>query len=256
MPLRAESIPLLYAELLPNIRQISLHVSLPDFSPSLPQSSVTSGTPVNPNLASAKYSLSLLPSRRAVRLSTRETVRTLNLPARVSESAHNILATQPTPTSSSAGHGELLFRLPVDGEVRLPGVSQTTSGQPHGQDNKELQVPWTAKDMCADSRIRCRQCQNVLFTPSKGSEVVWKDLPSTDWAEMMDLWHCHKPDTHADDHGDTADGPGSHTHDVTETAKGYGAANRVICSSGTVLIDILSFVLAEGDCQGLEKSVS
>ncbi|OJD12150.1 hypothetical protein AJ78_07207 [Emergomyces pasteurianus Ep9510] len=256
MPFRAGSVPLLYAELLPNIRQITLHVSLPDFS-SFAQDSITSTsrTPVNLNLPSGIYSLSLLPSRRAVRLSTPDTVRTLNLPALVSESAHNILATLPTPTPSGTGHGELLFRLPVEAEAGLPGISQTTSGQP-GHDNNELQVPWTAKDMCSESRIRCRHCKSVFFIPSKGGEVVWKDLPSHDWAEMMDLWHCHKPDTHPDEHGDTADDPVFHAHDVNETTKGYGAANQVICSSGTVLIDILSFVMAEEDCQGLEKSGS
>ncbi|PGH36503.1 hypothetical protein GX50_00690 [[Emmonsia] crescens] len=242
--------PLLYAELLPNIRQITLHVSLPDSS-SLAQSPITSDSPAN--LTSGKYSLSLLPSRHAVSLSSQDTVRTLNLPARVSESAHTILATQPTPTPSSAGHSELLFRLPVDVETGLLGVSRPTNGR-SGDDNKEVQIPWTAKDMCAETRVRCRQCKSILFIPPQKGEVVWKDLPSIDWAEMMDLWHCHKPDTHADDHGDAADGTGLHAHDKNETVKGYGAANQVVCSSGTVLIDVLSFVMAEDDCQGLKKS--
>ncbi|EEH04717.1 predicted protein [Histoplasma capsulatum G186AR] len=250
MPSRTESGPLLYAELLPNIRQITLHVSLPASS-RLAQSSITSDTPGD--LVRGNFSLSLLPSRDAVSLYSSHTVHTLPLPACVSESAHTILSTKLTPNPPGAGHGELLFRLPVDVEAGLPGASQPANGQP-GHGSNEVQVPWTAKDMCAESRVRCQRCKNTLFTPSDKGKVTWKDLPSTDWAEMMDLWHCHKPDTHADDHGDAAVGTVLHTHDENETVKGYGASNQVVCTSGTVLIDVLSFVMAEGDCQGLQKS--
>ncbi|QSS52814.1 DUF2351 domain-containing protein [Histoplasma capsulatum var. duboisii H88] len=252
MPSRTESGPLLYAELLPNIRQITLHVSLPASS-RLAQSSITSDTPGD--LVRGNFSLSLLPSRDAVSLYSSHTVHTLPLPACVSESAHTILSTKPTLNPPGAGHGELLFRLPVDVEPGLPGASQPENGQP-GHGSNEVQVPWTAKDMCAESRVRCQRCKNTLFTPSDKGKVTWKNLPSTDWAEMMDLWHCHKPDTHADDHGDAAVGTALHTHDENETVKGYGASNQVVCTSGTVLIDVLSFVMAEGDCQGLQKSVS
>ncbi|EDN02364.1 predicted protein [Histoplasma mississippiense (nom. inval.)] len=251
MPSRTESGPLLYAELLPNIRQITLHVSLPASS-RLAQSSITSDTPGD--LVRGNFSLSLLPSRDAVSLYSSHTVHTVPLPACVSESAHTILSTKPTPNPPGAGHGELLFRLPVDVEAGLPGASQPANGQP-GHGSNEVQVPWTAKDMCAESRVRCQRCKNTLFTPSDKGKVTWKDLPSTDWAEMMDLWHCHKPDTHADDHGDSAVGTALHTHDENETVKGYGASNQVVCTSGTVLIDVLSFVMAEGDCQGLQKSI-
>ncbi|KLJ09704.1 hypothetical protein EMPG_14877 [Blastomyces silverae] len=250
MPSRTGSGPLLYAELLPNIRQITLHVSLPD-SPSLTQSPTAPDTAVN--LAGGKSSISVLPSRRAVSLSSADTIQTLNLPARVSEAAHTIVSSQPTPNASGAGHGELLFRLPVDVETGPVGASRPANDLA-GHDRNEVQVPWTAKDMCAETRVRCKQCQNLLFIPLKEGTVMWKDLPSTDWAEMMDLWHCHKPDTHAEDQGDAATGTELHVHDENEAVKGYGAANQVVCTSGTVLIDVLSFVMAEGDCQGLEKS--
>ncbi|EER37057.1 conserved hypothetical protein [Histoplasma capsulatum H143] len=248
MPSRTESGPLLYAELLPNIRQITLHVSLPASS-RLAQSSITSDTPGD--LVRGNFSLSLLPSRDAVSLYSSHTVHTLPLPACVSESAHTILSTKPTLNPPGAGHGELLFRLPVDVEPGLPGASQPENGQP-GHGSNEVQVPWTAKDMCAESRVRCQRCKNTLFTPSDKGKVTWKNLPSTDWAEMMDLWHCHKPDTHADDHGDAAAGTALHTHDENETVKGYGASNQVVCTSGTVLIDVLSFVMAEGGITKIE----
>ena len=60
----------------------------------------------------------------------------------------------------------------------------------------------------------------------------------------MDLWHCHKPDTHPDDREEDTD---------NEKVKGYGAANRVSCEPGTVLVDVISFVFSEGDCKGLQK---
>ncbi|KMW66724.1 hypothetical protein BDDG_11692 [Blastomyces dermatitidis ATCC 18188] len=250
MPSRIGSGPLLYAELLPNIRQITLHVSFPDSS-SLAQSPTTPDTAVN--LAGGKWSISVLPSRCAVSLSSADTIQTLSLPARVSEAAHTIVSTQPTPNPSGTGHGELLFRLPVDVETG-PVVASRPANDLASHDRYEVQVPWTAKDMCAETRVRCRQCKNLLFIPSKEGTVMWKDLPSPDWAEMMDLWHCHKPDTHAEDHGDAATGAGLHAHDENEIVKGYGAANQVVCTPGTALIDVLSFVMAEGDCQGLEKS--
>ncbi|PGH08061.1 hypothetical protein GX51_01503 [Blastomyces parvus] len=250
MPSRARSGPLLYAELLPNIRQITLHVSLPDSSSSSP-SPTTADT--SANFAGGKCSISILPSRRAVSLSSADATQTLTLPARVSEAAHTIVSKQPTHNPSGAGPGELLFRLPVDVETGPAGASRHANDLA-GHERNEVQVPWTAKDMCAETRVRCKQCTNLLFIPLKEGTVTWKDLPSTDWAEMMDLWHCHKPDTHAEDHGDAATGTSLHEHDENETVKGYGAANQVVCTSGTVLIDVLSFVMAEGDCQGLRKS--
>ncbi|KAK2748422.1 hypothetical protein FQN55_004360 [Onygenales sp. PD_40] len=238
-------VPHLHAELLPNIRQITLHVSLPLTS----STDQKTPTPIpSPSPITCPYSLSLSDSRRTVTLSGPGGTQTLNLPGRISESAHATLAQQPIPTKLDERNNILLFRFPVDN-------GGETARALNGGGQHDVQVPWTAKDMCAETRVRCRQCKNVLFGPGEQREIVWKDLPSADWAEMMDLWHCHKPDAHADDHENNANSPESHIHDENELVKGYGAANQVECEPGTVLVDVLSFVLADEDSQGLKKSV-
>ncbi|ODH28207.1 hypothetical protein ACO22_03977 [Paracoccidioides brasiliensis] len=243
----------LYAELLPNIRQIMLHVSLADslFSS---ESSGIPGIPVDP--LDNKFSLTLQPSRRSVCLSGPWGERTFDLPARVSVSAYTTLATRPIRiywgVVKHNEHNELTYRLQVD--ETSPSVGPRLPDGGASFVNNGLQVPWTSKDMNSESRIRCRQCKNILFNPSEKGGIIWKDLPSSDWAEMMDLWHCHKPDAHEDGHGDATNYTGPHVNDENETIKGYGAANQIVCAPGTVLIDILSFVMAEDDCQGLEKS--
>ncbi|KGY15239.1 hypothetical protein PABG_11817 [Paracoccidioides brasiliensis Pb03] len=243
----------LYAELLPNIRQIMLHVSLADslFSS---ESSGIPGIPVDP--LDNKFSLTLQPSRRSVCLSGPWGERTFDLPARVSVSAYTTLATRPIRiywgVVKHNEHNELTYRLQVD--ETSPSVGPRLPDGGASFVNNGLQVPWTSKDMNSESRIRCRQCKNILFNPSETGGIIWKDLPSSDWAEMMDLWHCHKPDAHEDGHGDATNYTGPHVNDENETIKGYGAANQIVCAPGTVLIDILSFMMAEDDCQGLEKS--
>jgi hypothetical protein len=70
---------------------------------------------------------------------------------------------------------------------------------------------------------------------------------------MMDIWHCHKPDPPKDEPSDEVVAEFREVNPRNETEKGYGAANRVVCSPGTVLIDIASFVFAESDCRGVQK---
>ncbi|PGH09669.1 hypothetical protein AJ79_05635 [Helicocarpus griseus UAMH5409] len=249
MSSQTQSEPLLYAELLPNIRQITLYVSCSG------SSSIRQGPNIsNPSAdrSSSKLPLSLSASRRTVSLPVPNGVRTLHLPAPVSESAHAILATPPASTQPSAKDNEMLFRLPAEVGITSLGPSGSFPGQA-SPDNNGVQVPWTAKDMCSETRVRCRQCKNMFFSPPKNGETLWKDLPSADWAEMMDLWHCHKPDAPDDSHDDATNGNSHQPHDENEVVKGYGAANRVVCVPGTILIDVLSFVIAEGDCQGLKR---
>jgi len=96
--------------------------------------------------------------------------------------------------------------------------------------------------------------------------MTWKDLPSADWAEMMDLWHCHKPDKHENGHEDE-NGKGNddhqkrwvekvpHSNDENGVVKGCGEVNQVTALPGTVLVDVSSFVVADGDCKRVKKVV-
>jgi hypothetical protein len=88
--------------------------------------------------------------------------------------------------------------------------------------------------------------------PSLALGWLWKDLPSGNWAEMMDFWHCHKPDPHEDDPQSEATAA-LKLEDQTAQTKGYGASSRVEAIGRTVLIDVATFLLSEEDCVSLKK---
>jgi hypothetical protein len=102
-------------------------------------------------------------------------------------------------------------------------------------------LPWNAVDMQAGSAIRCRKCDHAIV--KEGVIGTWKDLPSENWAEMMEFWHCHKPH----DHGSTDD---EHL-----TKRGYGASNAISAQPGVGFVDITSFMFAESDCNSLSVRI-
>lgn len=76
---------------------------------------------------------------------------------------------------------------------------------------------------------------------------MWKDLPSGNWAEMMDFWHCHKPDPPEEERNKEGEDPNA-------VVKGYGAGNQLVAVEGTVLVDVTSFLVKGVDCLGVEES--
>lgn len=237
----------LHAELLPNIRHITLYVSIPASIPA----------------EQAHPQISLSSSRKAVTVSVPipgtpdDVTDTLKLPARVTEASRRLLAAgTKTPNNGKVEHGmrEYSFRMQVESED--DGLSSRSQVE-----CLDGFVPWTARDMGPRTRVRCRGCGSVILEPSlspspreleNGKDSagwVWKDLPSGNWAEMMDFWHCHKPDTHPADR-DTNDA------EKQTDVKGYGAANRVVASEGTVLVDVATFLVAQADCRELKKVTS
>lgn len=122
---------------------------------------------------------------------------------------------------------ELSFRLQPSAAARLPTPGRLPAGD----------VPWSASTLSPNMQIACKGCKRLLVRPVQ----TWKDLPSGGWAEMMELWHCHKPNV-----------PGSSDHSSTSSIKGYGASNTIGPSPGTALVDIGHFVLADEDCIGLQ----
>lgn len=184
----------------------------------------------------------------------------------MSEAARVALERQVNGQKGGSGKGlggqerELSFRMQID-----------ASDVPIGREEMVDEfVPWTAGDLSPMTKVGCRECQEIILNSPAGSLSdgtgpgapgwIWKDLPSGNWAEMMDFWHCHKPDPHKDDEDD-------HDHDVhsqdangktapedpNAQVKGYGAANRVIAIPGTVLVDVSSFLVSSVDCLGLKK---
>ncbi|KAJ6157367.1 Ubiquitin-conjugating enzyme E2C-binding protein [Penicillium chermesinum] len=225
--LRLECSPLpipplyLHAELLPNIRQITLYVSLPS----------------HPALNGLHPTIQLSDSRKAVTVSLphpfQDVTETTKLPARVSEAARRILTTHAHPAKPPSH--DYSFRMPIDPTDPVLAPSDELTDD---------YVPWTAGDMSPDTRIRCRSCSAELLntTPpqrtsqdeTSGGGWDWKDLPSGNWAEMMDFWHCHKPDPHEEDAEPEANAA-LRVEEQNAQIKGYGASSRVVATTGTVL---------------------
>ncbi|KAH6689145.1 ubiquitin-conjugating enzyme E2-binding protein [Plectosphaerella plurivora] len=221
MPPSGDSVSL-YAELLPNIRQVSLVATL---------SSPHDGTTV--------AQVSGDGSRIQVR--HRSAVEELTLPGQVS--SPSLL-----PIQAKAGDPRTLsWRLPVASSVGLGG-----------REGLDPVVPWTASDIKPGSAVTCRQCTRELV--ADGRVGVWKDLPSENWAEMMDFWHCHKPNddghghshSHSHDHGHVQDRPYTQEH---LAQRAYGANSSISAQKSVGFVDLTSFLFSEDDCSGLSFSV-
>lgn len=240
----------LHAEFLPNIRQITLYVSLP-------------GTA---RFDGIRPDIQLSESRKAVTVSLSKpyeyVTETIKLPARVNDASRRVLKAPsgPAPKSDPNGAGDssydFSFRMQVDPhEEALAPCDELI----------DEFAPWTADEMSTSTRIRCRECAQVFLDSSLISRSVdqgtgesptagwiWKDLPSGNWAEMMDFWHCHKPDPHEGHEKDEKD-TALEIEEKTAQTKGYGADSHVVAISGTVFVDVATFLLAETDCTGLKK---
>ena len=122
---------------------------------------------------------------------------------------------------------ELSFRLQPSAAARLPTPGKLPSGD----------VPGSASDLTPNIQITCKSCRRPLSRQIN----AWKDLPRGGWAEMMDLWHCHKPSTRS-----------SNDDASSSSTKGYAASNTIMPTHSTALIDTSHFILAEDDCIGIQ----
>jgi hypothetical protein len=196
--------PPFYAELLPNIGSISLTVSLPS------------------------------PASLHTRLFVPHCSSSATLD-HDGESTSVILPVQANPHTSilvfEAGIGQkaLSCRLPV----ALPFPPGVTRGP--GSANW---APWSAPELLEKptASFSCRTCSAVVI-PS-GRIQQWKDLPSGNWADMMDFWHCHKP----------------HGGDESSDSK-YSVFERgFVIEAGTGLVDRGYFLLSPEDCEAVQVS--
>ena len=194
---------LVYAELLSNIRQISVVAELPS-----PKNLGTHARITN--------------SGRSLEVYHNGDKETLLLPAGTSASG-----TLPLPSHSSQ---KLSWRLPLDvAEFQPPAAVVDVSS-------------WSSADLGVATAVLCRACSGNLV--EKGVIQAWKDLPSDNWAEMMEFWHCHKPHDPEPGNGDQE----------AQVLKGYGAENAIKAQSGVGFVDLVSFLFMEADCIGLEVS--
>lgn len=125
----------------------------------------------------------------------------------------------------------------ISARVQIDDSEQSNSGS---DDFAGVEVPWCATDLSESTSARCRSCTSEVLQP--GKVTTWKDLPSDHWADLMDVWFCHKP------HNDH-----SHDHHAAE-AKGFSAKSRIAAQAGTGLVDAVSFLIHQDDCCGIQVS--
>jgi len=194
---------LIYAELLSNIRQVSVIASLP--------------TPSNQDTRAT-----LSDDRLQFKLAHNGATVLLVLPAQV--------AAVSSLQQPKLGSREISWRL------ALPSTASTKNGDDFA-DNAV--APWSASKLSEQSQVSCRKCGNILLVA--GSVQSWKDLPSENWAEMMDFWHCHKPNISKKDAPNVS-------HDTHLEEKGYGANTRFMARRSVGFVDLTYFLLSKEDC--------
>ncbi|KAI7240608.1 hypothetical protein KC330_g1085, partial [Hortaea werneckii] len=205
----------LYAEHLQNIRTLSIQASLATFS----------NTETKATLSADGSQLSL---------SHEGETATIQLPITV-PGGHNDAAL----TIPSAPSKELTFRLSLS---EKPG-SNLLGERPA---SSETIIPWMSSHLSASAEISCANCQTVLIP--RGTVTQWKDLPSEGWAEMMDFWHCHKPDI-PHDHGH------HDAHGLNGSAgRGIGANSKLAVERGVGLVGPLEILFAREDTRGIKVS--
>ena len=126
---------------------------------------------------------------------------------------------------------DLSIRLELEDVAGLPSLDELKS---------QNEYPWLAEDLQPRTSIRCKHCE--LEIVNAGSVAIWKDLPSEGWAEMMELWHCHKPH---DEH------TRSNETEITGS-KGYGPSSRISAACQMGLLDVSSFLFEPRDCHNVQ----
>ena len=143
----------MYAEYLPNINQISIHVSL--------ASAISDQTTIELDHGCN----SIILRHRGDRVSA-------ILPFKVAP--NTTVQTPPLERHSK------YFSLRLGAERIDKPVIQSA----------EEEMPWAAETLDSLSDFVCRSCKDAVVF---GHLKLWRNLPSEHWAEMMDFWHCHKP---------------------------------------------------------------
>ena len=194
----------LYAELLIHIRQLTLHAAL--------------------ETEKNEHTKILVSSDKKVITALHE-----------GESASIYLPTQISGTANITfplkRRTEISTKLQIEDLHQLQQAIEASPG---------VQVPWTASKLAKDSSIGCKACKAQILEPGKIRE--WKDLPNENWADLMDLWFCHKPhENHQDD-------------PRAAESKGFSDKSTLGIASGVGLVDSLSFLVHPDDCSELKVS--
>ncbi|KAJ4372165.1 hypothetical protein N0V83_003938 [Neocucurbitaria cava] len=185
-----ETVITLYAELLLNIRTVTLFASL--------RTNYSHETKAKLS-ADGSY----------ITISHEGQSATIRLPINVKGDGDAALSLPSQPSSK-----ELTLRLQMEERE-----GSDLLGTLQGEGRQANVVPWDGGwlGQIRDLDITCKNCGAVIVP--RGKIRQWRDLPNENWAEMMDFWHCHKPDEH-------------HLHDRAHeeatTQKGYAAVARLL----------------------------
>jgi hypothetical protein len=192
----------LYAELLTNIRTVTLVASLKSKS-------------------NHETKAELSADGQSITITHEDHSASIRLPTQMSGGGTAALILPATPSK------DLTLRLQL--EEKAPGLLKFENGS-------ENLVPWPANAL--SDRIQCHNCSTEFLKDDAVKE--WKDLPNENWAEMMDFWHCHKPEEH------------DHSHDDVAKSKGYSSSNKLEARPGVGLVGLSYILLEMSDCTNIK----
>ena len=209
----------LYAEYLPNLRQINVFATLPS-----PSWKWTRAFKILPKTLKVYH--------RIGPADEDDLEVSMSLPYFLKEAhyaEYDVAAIFQLPVSKGTSH--LFWRL--DADRSSPSTMQQRFLGTNSMEN------WSERVLKSGARVACAKC----FHPLTKGVNAWKNLPSGGWADMMDLWHCHKPDV-----------PRQSTKGAGST-KGYAAAKTLKPSEDCALVDVGSFYFAQGQLLDLEVMI-
>lgn len=188
----------LYAEILSHIRQLTIYASL--------QNEKQEGTRID--VSSDKKLVTVVHDGES---------QSIYLPTQISGTAQ---VTFP-----------LERKTEISARVQIDDLNEWKDQQSTG-----IESPWTATDLSSETSIQCKSCHAQILPA--GKVTTWKDLPSENWAELMDFWFCHKPHDDAQTEDDSA-----------AQSKGFSAKSKLAISQGIGMTDLSSLVLHSEDCE-------
>lgn len=198
----------LYAEVLLNIRQVTLYASL----------RTTRNEHTKIEISSDKTIITVVHNGESA---------LLYLPTQV---AGNASVTIPSEKKK-----ELSVRLEIEDVSKL---------QTSDLETITSSAPWPADDMSQETVLRCKSCDQIFV--EAGVVEHWHDLPSENWYEMMDYWHCHQPHTETGGEAEPAQ--------WNATSQSNDQFQRPRAKPRTGLVNAAHFLFMPEDCRGLKVS--
>ena len=209
----------LYAEVLTHIRQVTVHATL--------RTARNKDTKVE-----------VSSNKRVITVQHEGENASLYLPTQIAGTAGMVLE------GLKEGRKEVSLRIAVEDRDGANGDTENGASQMSEDDG----VPWSASDLKnggGNVSGRCKACDTVII--EAGNVKEWRDLPREGWAELLDYWHCHKPDV---EEGDlSADAPTKKTNDLL-------SGKPIDLQRGIGLLDITSLLVHDEDCTNLRVSCS